>query len=99
MIKETLTLFLAHQQQTLEHEESTGYNNESAAQSHHEQITELSMKTEEEREIFAAQIVQVKESLLNFEFDCCPFFLIRLIGVVIKFEQKTNEIIIQSLRS
>lgn len=60
MIKETLTLFLAHQQQTLEHEESMGHQNESAAQSHHEQTTELfSMKTEEERELHAAQIVQV----------------------------------------
>jgi hypothetical protein len=59
MIKETLTLFLAHQQQTLEQEESLANNNESLGQIQNEQQSELIVKTEAEREIHAAQIVQV----------------------------------------
>ena len=59
MIKETLTLFLAHQQQTLEHEESVGQNNESTGYSQYEQVSEMAVKTEEERATHAAQIVQV----------------------------------------
>ncbi|CAF2748501.1 unnamed protein product [Rotaria sp. Silwood2] len=58
MIKETLTLFLAHQQQTLEHEESLAYNNESLGQIQNEQQSELVVKSEAERELDAAQIVQ-----------------------------------------
>jgi hypothetical protein len=46
MIKETLTLFLSHQQQTIENEQSIDYNNE--------------QHTEAEREIHAVEIVQVK---------------------------------------
>jgi hypothetical protein len=59
MIKETLTLFLAHQQHTLEHEESLGRNNESLGQTQNEQQSELIVKSEAEREIHAAQLVQV----------------------------------------
>ncbi|UJR25290.1 hypothetical protein I4U23_006642 [Adineta vaga] len=58
MIKETLTLFLAHQQQTLEHEDSLTRNNESLGQTHNEQPSEITVKTEEERQYHAAQIVQ-----------------------------------------
>ncbi|CAF3666270.1 unnamed protein product [Rotaria sordida] len=58
MIKETLTLFLAHQQQTLEHEESFSYNNESLGQTQNEQQSELIVKSEAERELHAVQIVQ-----------------------------------------
>jgi len=50
MIKETFTLFLSHQQQTLENEQSIDYNNE--------------QQTEAEREIHAVEIVQVKTILL-----------------------------------
>ena len=53
MIKETLTLFLAHQHQTLEQEESLPNNNESLGQTQNEQTSET------ERENHAAQIVQV----------------------------------------
>lgn len=59
MIKETLTLFLAHQQQTLEHEESLPHNNESLGQTQNEQQSEIILKTQAERELHAAQIVQV----------------------------------------
>jgi hypothetical protein len=59
MIKETLTLFLAHQQQTLEHEESLAHNNESLGQTQNEQPSEIIVKSQAEREIHAAQIVQV----------------------------------------
>lgn len=59
MIKETLTLFLAHQQQTLEYEESLGHNNESLGLTQNEQTSELVVKTEAEREMHAAQLVQV----------------------------------------
>jgi len=58
MIKETLTLFLAHQQQTLEHEESTTHNNESLGQTQTEQSSILIEKTEDERKNHAALIVQ-----------------------------------------
>ncbi|CAF3363367.1 unnamed protein product [Rotaria sp. Silwood1] len=58
MIKETLTLFLAHQQQTLEHEESLAYNNESLGQTQNEQQSDVVVKSEAERELHAAQIVQ-----------------------------------------
>jgi hypothetical protein len=59
MIKETLTLFLAHQQQTLEQEESLANNNESLGQIPNEQQSEVIIQTEAERENYAAQIVQV----------------------------------------
>ena len=59
MIKETLTLFLAHQQQTLEHEDSLAHNNESLGQTQNEQPSEIIVKSEAERQIYAAQIVQV----------------------------------------
>jgi hypothetical protein len=62
MIKETLTLFLAHQQQTLEHEESLAYNNESLGQTQNEQQSEIIVKSEAERELHAVQIVQVYTS-------------------------------------
>ncbi|CAF1623891.1 unnamed protein product [Rotaria magnacalcarata] len=58
MIKETLTLFLAHQQQTLEYEESLANNNESLGQTQSEQQSEIIVKSEAERELRAAQIVQ-----------------------------------------
>jgi len=45
MIKETFTLFLSHQQQTLENEQSIDYNNQ--------------QQTEVEREIHAVEVVQV----------------------------------------
>ncbi len=66
MIKETLTLFLAHQQQTLEHEESLAHNNESLGQTQNEVTSELSIKTEAERETHAAQIVQVEFYIFNY---------------------------------
>lgn len=61
MIKETLTLFLAHQQQTLENEDSVSCNNnnESLGQTQNEQQSEIVVKSEEERELHAVQIVQV----------------------------------------
>ncbi len=59
MIKETLTLFLAHQQQTLGQEESLANNNESLGQIQNEQQSEVIIQTEAERENYAAQIVQV----------------------------------------
>ncbi len=62
MIKETFTLFLAHQQQTLEHEESLANNNESLGQTQNEQKSEVIVQTEAERENYAAQIVQVYSS-------------------------------------
>ena len=62
MIKETLTLFLAHQQQTLENEESLAQNNESLGQIPSEQQSELIVKTDEEREFHAVQLVQVRSS-------------------------------------
>jgi hypothetical protein len=66
MIKETLTLFLAHQQQTLEHEESLANNNESLGQGQNEQQSEVIVQTEAERENYAAQIVQVNSSTIRF---------------------------------
>ena len=68
MIKETLTLFLAHQQQTLEHEESTTNNNESLGQTQNEQYSELIEKTEAERENHAVLIVQVCFRRFIFEY-------------------------------
>ena len=59
MIKETLTLFLAHQQQTLENEESLTHTNESLGQTQTEQQTDSIIKSDAEREILAAQIIQV----------------------------------------
>jgi hypothetical protein len=61
MIKETLTLFLAHQQQTLENDESNVHQNESTAQSPYEQLSEIMLRTDEERELHAAQIIQVDQ--------------------------------------
>ncbi|CAF0758053.1 unnamed protein product [Adineta steineri] len=58
MIKETFTLFLAHQQQTLEYEESLAHNNESLGQTQNEQHSEIVVKTEAEREMHAVQLVQ-----------------------------------------
>ena len=66
MIKETLTLFLAHQQQTLENEESLGHPNDSTGQlPPHEQVSELIVKTEEERELYAVQLVQVSDDQIS----------------------------------
>lgn len=76
MIKETLTLFLAHQQQTLEYEDSLGLNNESTGHSHHEQISELTMQTEEERVNHAAKIFQVRTYPMHSTF-LLNFYLIQ----------------------
>jgi hypothetical protein len=69
MIKETLTLFLAHQQQTLEQEESLTNNNESLKQVYSEHRSEIIVQTEAERENYAAQIVQVISSKILFLFQ------------------------------
>ena len=96
MIKETLTLFLAHQQQTLEHEESLTRNNESLGQTHNEHSLEMAAKSEAERESHAAQIVQVR-SIVRSHFSLIVKFSdpLRLIGVVTKFVLKINELIIR----
>ena len=68
MIKETLTFFLAQQQQTLEHEESLGYNNESLGQLSIERQTEPTIKSEAERITRAAQILQVLYRIMSLVF-------------------------------
>lgn len=74
MIKETLTLFLAHQHQTLEQEESLAHNNESLGQTQNEQTSEVVVQTEAERENYAAQIVQVYPSFIHSSVNKNLFF-------------------------
>jgi hypothetical protein len=58
IIKETLTLFLAHhQQQTSENAETIGHNNQS--------IRQILVKSEAEREIHAAKVLQVNYNVRN----------------------------------
>ena len=53
MIKDTFTLFLSHQQQTLRNSESINYNNRSIGQILNDE------RSETERETHAAKLVQV----------------------------------------
>jgi hypothetical protein len=58
IIKETLTLFLAHhQQQISENAETIGHNNQS--------IRQILVKSEAEREIHAAKVLQVNYDVRN----------------------------------